>query len=312
MAIHVWVAIEGIRAFSSPSGEGPGNLRDILSKFLGNNNDFALALVVVFPFAFFLMLYGTSFLAKSSLVGCMLTFTAGIVITLSRGGQLGLLAVLGAIGIRSRRKAPFVVTLVCLGILVGAFAPSAFWRRMESIGEFDRDLQAQSRLYTWWAALNIAGNNPLFGVGPGNFRNVYGRQFADNRPAGVNPEWLTAHSVYFQLLAELGSLGLAIFIAMVLINLRTCNRIVKLNGAGQLVGRDGELLAAAAAACSASLVGFLVSGTFLSAGYYPHFWYLTAFVVIVESLALQAAPVRTQEMAASARPLIRHRTARAT
>ena len=64
------------------------------------------------------------------------------------------------------------------------------------------------RLALWRMALRMARNRPLLGVGPDNFRWVYG-DFA-----GV-PEWDTgvhANSVYFEWLADTGVLGLAAFV----------------------------------------------------------------------------------------------------
>jgi probable O-glycosylation ligase (exosortase A-associated) len=291
VSIHVWVAFEGIQAFYSPLGrEGAGRLTGALSGFLGNNNDFALALVVIVPFAYFLMLYSKSWLTKAALLGSLTIFAAGIMATVSRGGQLGLLAVLGVIAIKSKWKTPVVVTVLCLGGLFGSLATDAYWKRMQGISDYQDDLNARSRLYTWSVAVDMALANPLLGVGPGNFQNVYGRQFVSGRPEGVSGGWVTAHSVYFQVMSELGFTALAIFVALLMANFRTCSRLMELGRSGKLTGAEGEIVTAAAAACFTGLVGFLTSGAFLSAAYYPHLWYLTAFIVVTEGVAREVVP----------------------
>jgi hypothetical protein len=64
-----------------------------------------------------------------------------------------------------------------------------------------------SRSELWKAALNMARENPILGVGPDNFRLLYGRQFGRSR-------WDTrvrANSLYLELLAGSGLAGLAAF-----------------------------------------------------------------------------------------------------
>jgi hypothetical protein len=51
-------------------------------------------------------------------------------------------------------------------------------------------------------------------------------------------------------------------------------------------GDDGALLRALGSAFLASFVGFFASGTFLSVLYYPHYWYLSGFVVATYSVAV--------------------------
>jgi hypothetical protein len=68
--------------------------------------------------------------------------------------------------------------------------------------------QPQPRLTQWLTALRMASQRPLLGVGPDNFRWVYG-DFA-----GLDI-WDTgghANSVYFEFLADTGLLGLGLFL----------------------------------------------------------------------------------------------------
>lgn len=296
VAIHLFVGIDGVRSFYNPIGktEGATGLKGVLSNFLGDTNDFAMALVVAMPFAYSLMLHSRSWLAKGALVGCVTLHGAGIMSTLSRGGQLGLLAVLGAIGARSNRKKPVLVLLLSLGLLFALFAPQQYWGRVASIGNYGMEASAQARFYTWRAGLQMGLTHPLLGVGPGSYVTAYRIGFYGDRPKGISG-LLTAHSTYFLILAELGLTGLGIFIAMAATNFQTCGHLLRQARAGKSLGPGGDIVTVTAAACQVSLVGFLVSGTFLSAAYYPHFWYLTGFITIADSLARERTSARSAE-----------------
>ena len=64
-----------------------------------------------------------------------------------------------------------------------------------------------SRSELWKAALDMARKHPILGVGPDNFRLLYGRQF-DFSNADTN---IRANSLYLELLAGSGLVGLAAF-----------------------------------------------------------------------------------------------------
>ena len=67
-----------------------------------------------------------------------------------------------------------------------------------------------SRVELWTAALGMARDRPLLGVGPDNFRLLYGRQFGlilwDTR--------IRSNNLYLELLAGSGLIGLAAFVVM--------------------------------------------------------------------------------------------------
>jgi O-antigen ligase len=67
-----------------------------------------------------------------------------------------------------------------------------------------------SRSELWKAAIDMAVQHPILGVGPDNFRLLYGRRFG-------TPEWDTnirSNSLYLELLSGSGLLGLAAFALM--------------------------------------------------------------------------------------------------
>ena len=102
------------------------------------------------------------------------------------------------------------------------------------------------RLELWGLALSLFREKPLTGVGPDNFRWLYGR-------AAGRSSWDTrafSNSLYLEILATTGLFGAVAFALLVASTLRGLYRVRK---------GDATL---AAATVTAALVGFLVHGIF--------------------------------------------------
>lgn len=112
--------------------------------------------------------------------------------------------------------------------------------------DMPRRSSSVSRADLWRAALRMAAERPLLGVGPDNFRRLYGRYLG-------MAEWderVHANSLYLELLADLGLAGtLAFFWVVGAVGVRWIRAMAQLRqrGAGSagpmLVGLGGSLLA---------------------------------------------------------------------
>lgn len=245
--------------------------RDIGS-VLGDPND--LALVLLFPMSFALsMLFdrGTGRVGRLlGLVGAGLILAA-VIATQSRGGLLGLMAMMGVFAhrrIKSMRLL-LVLGLVC-GLVLYAVAGVA-GRASGGFGEAGVDESSMGRLYAWGAAAGMALNHPMTGVGLDNFYHNYFFYTAiwDGRNHAV-------HSTWFGVLGETGILGFVVFAAMVFLTLRTAWRSVKRLDEETSEDAANPKVRAMAVSIFAGLVGFLVSGTFLTQGFTWPFYILLA------------------------------------
>jgi O-antigen ligase len=131
-------------------------------------------------------------------------------------------------------------------------------------------------------------DNPLFGVGQGNFPWDF-RQYEleSGHEEGLHTRSIAgraAHSLYFQLLPELGITGGLIFLILI-INFLRCIRNIR--SAGKRGDPHKKLEAPykdyfyLSYAMEGSLVGYLVSGLFISIFYYPNFWLLISFAYTI-------------------------------
>ena len=150
------------------------------------------------------------------------------------------------------------------------FAPPAYFERMGTITTAS-DGSAQGRIQAWKGGIGMAFNNPVFGVGAGQFGPMWGK---------------TAHSSYVLLFAELGFPGLVVIIMLVFGNLHANMKVRK---AFQAQGPPPDGAAESehvrmSFATSAAMIGFAVAGAFLSAPYYPHLFVLTGILVSTRAL----------------------------
>jgi hypothetical protein len=129
-------------------------------------------------------------------------------------------------------------------------------------------------------------DNPL-GVGGNNFQV----RFPEYQTYFQRGMWgRVAHSLWFTLLPELGIPGMLVYGLLLFFNLRDS---VRLRTIGRTIGGvNGALVAGLGSAFLASFAGFFASGTFLSVLYYPHYWYLTGFIVATYSVAARVARER--------------------
>jgi hypothetical protein len=92
------------------------------------------------------------------------------------------------------------------------------------------------RLELWGAALRLIQTRPLLGVGPDNFRHLYGAQLG----LETWDERVQANNLYLEVLADVGLLGLAAFLWVIGAPLLVAGRLLTARFARSL-SRDNEL-----------------------------------------------------------------------
>lgn len=245
--------------------------------FLGDGNDFSLSLCILLPCMIGIALTTTSRIWKILLWSGAPIIMLAIVSTQSRGGTLGLGAVLVYLLMRSPRKAVSLLAIGAIGLLVLVYAPPAYFERMGTISSSSssRDGSAQRRIDAWKGAIGMGVKNPVFGIGARHFGERWG---------------MTAHSTYMLAFAELGFPGLICVLMLVVGNLRSNARM-----RGRVLARAGPRPSAEIKRTTrmldmlnAGMVGFAVAGAFLSAAYYPHMYVLAALLISARILASRA------------------------
>jgi probable O-glycosylation ligase (exosortase A-associated) len=259
-----------------------------IGSVLGDPNDLSLVL-----------LFGASFAGAAATgrglptidrvlgAAVLLAVAAAIVATQSRGGLLGLTAVIGIfVSERIRSK----LTLGCLALvaLVVLFAISGIDNRQSGgAHETGIDESAMGRLHAWGAAIRMALANPMTGVGLDNFyfNYFFYSDFWDGKNHAV-------HSTWFEVLGETGIMGLALFIWMVAaiyFGIRATKR---------LIGKQSDpppILLTSVRGLMGGLVGFCVSGTFLTQAFTWPLYIILGLTVATNRIAGMHHPAPSED-----------------
>ncbi len=221
----------------------------------GNPNDAAYALVLLFPLALGLA-------ARSSAKGRLLAgvaavaYLAAIYTTYSRGGILGLLAVVVVMGVQVRSAVLRVVGGLLL--VVTTVAALHFWNRQDGFTELGTDATVNQRIITVKAGFSMLADYPLLGVGLGCSVVGFERYV---EPGVLTGKSLVVHNTFVQALAETGLLGGLVYIVLIFGAILGAHRMASARAGS---AADASERAVLAGALVASLVGFAVCG--LSSG----------------------------------------------
>ncbi len=175
-----------------------------------------------------------------------------------------------------RRYRRWIIFVLILGTIGGiTLSDDWFWKRMVTIftSAEERDESAQSRLIIWSASWEMIQEHP-FGVGIGRFQDHIQR---------YNPDLILtrrdAHNSFILCLAETGWLGLAAFLASLLVSWLTLIHVQR-TAMRRLSEPDFYLMLVFATRLA--LITYLVSGVFVSRYYAEGFWW---FVILPVCLA---------------------------
>jgi len=260
---------------------------DRLGVGLYETNYFATILVLVIPLAFVFATQATTPMRRYLWTAAGLLLVLELFLTSSRGGFLGLL-VAGMVYVYRRRGpagAAALMVILMLGlVIVPTDTGSRLWTVLDTETAAPAGLEASNRAHValFFAALRMIADNPIFGVGPLNFKSL------STLYTGLE-QGNIAHNSFLEVAAEFGLPVFIVFVLLLASVFRILNRATRLGASP-----DGRRLAGWAEGLRSGLTGFLVAGCFISAQYEKMLW-LAVFVTIV--LGRFAAEARVAEAA---------------
>ncbi len=204
----------------------------------GGENDLA-AFFVFYPIvALAIGLFERKFFSRMVLFGIFTAATLPLMLSLSRGAYLGVIAALGAIGLLRYRWMLAMLALAVMfydtwtpGIVQQRFARTLVAAnervggRVPAPNEEERNLETSSaqRVRIWRGALRLIEDYPLTGVGYNVFQQAI--------PTYANMEWgMDAHNMYLRIGAEMGLLGLLSFLTLLAVPGVTMWRVYRTSG----------------------------------------------------------------------------------
>jgi len=243
--------------------------------FIEGNNELAFALIMTFPLMRYLQLQASRRYVRIGLWVAMALSAVSIVGSYSRGAFLAGGAMVFLLAWRSRRRAAMIIAIALLIPSLFVFMPEKWHERMESIRNYQEDASAMGRINAWRFAWNLAQDHPILGGGA----NVFTPQLF-YRYAPKPENFHDAHSIYFEMLAEQGFVGLALFLGVGIGTLVAAQAMRK-----RVKGRPGFLWAYdLSSMCQTTIVGYAVGGAFLGLSYWDLPYTVVAIVAISRSL----------------------------
>jgi O-antigen ligase len=215
----------------------------------------------------------------------------------SRGGFIGFMCVIGYMVFYSRRRIAALISIGVLAVVVGVMAGATYWQEIGTITNTETGT-ADHRKDLWRIATYMFMSYPLTGVGPNNFRwriqEFETSEIVQKYGHSLGGSAFT-HSLYFELLAELGIVGVIIFGLIVVQNFRDLSQIktgvqTMLDQESSVIGMGEPLVPhrispgmlkivhCYAHGLTASLIAFLVCSAFISTLYYSYFWLYSALI----------------------------------
>ncbi len=245
----------------------------------GDPNELAALLVAALPLAVFLASSKSrGRLRPLTALAAALLCIAGIFATVSRGGLIALgVALLAALFVagRWRPKAGLAVGITLASALVYfSMVPAAVERVTRLEG-------GTGRSDIWTVGWRMVRDNPVSGVGAGNFEQSGVKYLLE--PGGILrsdlivDEAKVAHNTYLHIFAELGLVGLLLFIGVICFSLACALRAARITSSVELE--------ALARGVFVSLVGLLTADFFISEQFSKQLWLLLGFAPALLALA---------------------------
>jgi putative inorganic carbon (HCO3(-)) transporter len=290
------IGVEPLATWNDPTSVLAQDTR--VYSYLGNPNLLAGYLIPAVAFSLAALLVWPSRAQKALALGMVLINCACLYFTDSRGGWLGLV-VLGAtflLGLRywwkedlppfwRRWLLPIIFGVFSLLIVMATLFLEPLRLRLLSIFSWRGDSSNNFRINVWRAGLEMIGDRPLIGMGPGNevFNQIYPNYMQTKFTA------LSAYSIFLEIAIETGLIGLTCFLWLVAVTIS--------QGIGQLISfrqqdnRQGLWMIASVAA----LAGMLTHGLVDTVWYRPQIntiWWLTVAMVAGQLCTLTATHSR--------------------
>lgn len=270
-----------LRSGGAERVQGPEN------SFLDGNTFIGLAFTMVIPLMIFMARTENKRWIRVALYVMATLTIVSTIFTYSRGAYLGLVIILPLIFLQARKKIIAACILIPAVLLAPIVLPETVFQRADTIENYQTDGSANQRLQSWTVAWNLAKESPLTGAG---FEFEYSpdedrwMRYASEEYTWALQRASSAHSIYFQILGQHGFVALLLFLVLLFGTLLSLNRIKK----RAMTSADSTWAASYASGLQVGLIGYMVSGAFLSSAYFDLAWLFFALTAI---LAREVKPV---------------------
>jgi O-antigen ligase len=246
---------------------------------LGNEDSYGPFMSIGIGFAYYLARLAKGKMQRIIYLMTLAVCLLGVVVSFARGTFLSGLLLAAILVLRSESKGKWIVKGVIIGaiclLVVMMFAPDYYTRYTDEVATIwemgTEEDTANDRVYLWTKAWEMFLDHPLIGVGPGcfGFQLPKYSDFQETQQWGVTrlTYGRAIHNIYFEILSELGFLGIAAFLLVLVTFSRANSQMVEMARAS---GSTKYLILARA--LEAGMVALLANGFFYNMLIVTWFW----------------------------------------
>ena len=243
-----------------------------------NSGEFGIQLTIIIPVFIYFIIALKPHLSKVKLwILYFLPLSAfvSVAATSSRGAMLGTVAAMLVILFKNKRKFRAIFPIALAVLLIYAFIPEESLQRFDTAGE---DSTSEHRLVIWGIGLDEMNKSPMLGVGFANWEEYYTNYYPEQRGSAM------MHNAFLQAGTELGYTGLVLLLLIIL-------KLFYLNYKVRKYSKESgdNFSYHMSNALDAGLVGFMVSGSFVTVLYYPYLWMHAVFVAALYNISRKNA-----------------------
>jgi len=249
-------------------------------------NDIAYVLISLFPLSFFFILHREGSLKKALALASILTALMVILYTGSRGGMLGLIAVIAFFlftkmhGITKSHKVVFTVAMIILFMSISSKIDMDRYFTLTDVGSDYNVTDEFGRFQIWKRGFDLLLSNPLTGVGADCSAMAIGYA---REALGITAKWQELHNSYIQVAVETGLIGFILFMALIMQSFKTFSRLKNIKAttpeAIEFKTISGLMLVA--------FIGQLVTAFFITQAYSLFFTTFFAFSAVMRNLSVK-------------------------
>jgi O-antigen ligase len=262
---------------------------------LHDPNFYAQILLIALPLAVVTALGARTPLRRALAIASALITGTVVMLTYSRGAMLALGAMTVMLALSIHVRIRHIATAGAFGIVMLFLLPANVTARLGTVELLlpsreskliEQDASIEKRKLVLATALAEFRDHPWLGVGVANFSEYYSRY--SNVAGSSAPQYdepgivQFPHTLYAQLAAENGIVGLAIFVAAMAAAFRSLQRsrviLETLGTRRQAMLASGVMVA---------LAGYLMTSAFLHGAYLRYLWLLLGFAAAIQRLRTQ-------------------------
>ncbi len=259
---------------------------------LDDPNFYGLILVTAVPLALYFFLDEKRLGLRLAALAALLLLVFALLNTYSRGDFLALVLILGLIALERKISPSLLAGVAVAALLLLPFLPDSFTDRIVSLGALGASAETavyqessfRGRASEYISGLLMFADHPILGVGVNNYPPNY-QKYSSRLGLDSRTEEREAHSLYIEIIAETGLLGLAAFTALIaslMSQLRRARQTLPTHHAASPWPRRLTAL-------QMSLIAFLLGSIFLHGAYIRYLWLLIALGAAGIHLAHAAA-----------------------